>query len=145
MCWRLARGCRRETNRLKEFYSLLKPLHLTFFSSFPTLLSFSSPLSVNVTLLQFPSVFISLFYTSPFFLSSLIPVCSLSLSFLLSCMNSPFSLICRSDYFYAFYPECVCVSHINTELMYGCEIALRKGPFCLAGDGGMKTFCYVRK
>lgn len=33
-CWRLARGCRRETNRLKEFYSLLKSLHLTFFPFF---------------------------------------------------------------------------------------------------------------
>lgn len=55
-CWRLARGCRRETNRLKEFYSLLKSLHLTFSPSFPLACLLSLSLSLSVTLLTFAIV-----------------------------------------------------------------------------------------
>lgn len=48
-CWRLARGCRRETSRLKRLYSLLKPLHLAFFSSLPPSLALFFPLPLDVT------------------------------------------------------------------------------------------------
>lgn len=67
-CWRLARGCRRETNRLKEFYSLLKSLHLTFSPSFPLacLLSFTKCHIFDFCHCSsvYLSLFVSLLYTS---------------------------------------------------------------------------------
>lgn len=109
-CWRLARGCRRETNRLKEFYSLLKSLHLTFSPSFPLacLLSFTKCHTFDFCHCShclFPFSTPLVFHFFPFLVCfSVFLLVFPYLFFILNLLDFPCSFIYLSDYLYLIYP-----------------------------------------